>query len=638
MTDFNPSEWAALDLETFSLVDPAYPLQPFRMKHGEAAIRSIALTWWSGNDYKSKSWYMPDTATLKKILASIKDKKVVGWNTPFDVAWLLAAGCEDEVAAIWWMDAMLLWRHLDVEREEEGRKPRSYGLKAAVANFYPEDAGYEDGTVELFFGELDAHGIEKLLKYNEDDTFHTFRFAWNFWSELNDRQRRVAALEARCIPMVAETYLSGIELDSLALIELGENLDNITNEMYDKLSQEYTGDVEISSDLLNSPKQLSNLLFNIWGLPSVKLTDAGNESTDKEVLHELSFIDERAKTLRAYRESVNNKTKFVNSPLISMAYNGDGCTRPQARIFGTYTGRMTYSSKQGKGVNEKPTGIALHQWKRDPAYRRSIVAPEGFLLCEFDFAGQEFRWMAVESGDEKMLELCAPGEDAHSYMGSRIWVQEDPDEGADYRHLIALVHDGDKPAKAHRQMGKVANLSLQYRTSAPKLRSVARVQHNIPMSLDQAELIHNMYQVAYPGVPDYWERQISLGRNQGYIENLAGRRVQLRGNWASRNTKWALESTSINFPIQSIGADQKYLALMVLRDYLPSIGGHFYFELHDGLFVLLPEKTAHRDAPKIRALLSTLPYKKAWGLDLPIQFPVDAKVGPSWGDLTELKM
>jgi len=128
---------------------------------------------------------------------------------------------------------------------------------------------------------------------------------------------------------------------------------------------------------------------------------------------------------------------------------------------------MTYSSKQkaktlnakGREVNtERPTGIALHQWPRGKDFRRQISAPPGYTLCEFDFAGQEFRWMAVASEDETMLGLCAPGEDAHGYMGSRIG-------GVDYRQLVAGVKDGDGFYKNLRTVGKLANLSLQYRTS-----------------------------------------------------------------------------------------------------------------------------------------------------------------------------
>jgi DNA polymerase I-like protein with 3'-5' exonuclease and polymerase domains len=139
-------------------------------------------------------------------------------------------------------------------------------------------------------------------------------------------------------------------------------------------------------------------------------------------------------------------------------------------------------------------------------------------------------------------------------------------------------------------------------------------------------------------MPKYWKRQIELARIQGWVETQAGRRIQIgqEQTW-DPNNKWSYESTAINFPIQGVGADQKYLAMMVLRDYLPRVDGRLYFELHDGIFCVVPDRYAEKAAREIRTLLSNLPYERAWGRSFPIQFPVDAKLGKTWGSLKEVK-
>ena len=306
--------------------------------------------------------------------------------------------------------------------------------------------------------------------------------------------------------------------------------------------------------------------------------------------------------------------------------------RSNGEIFVTgNTGRMSYSSKILKGKAERPTGIALHQWKRDKAFRDVILPPEGHKLIEVDFAGQEFRWMAVESNDQTMLNLCMPGEDAHSFMGARI-------NRMAYLDLKSDVLNGVLGAKDKRQLGKIANLATQYRTSAKTLIKVAAVGYKVALSLGESRSIVATYRTTYPGVPAYWKRAIYKAKTNGYAETLAGRRVNLgTGDTWTKDVEWGLESTAINFPIQGIGADQKYLALLVLKDYLPKVDGRFYFELHDGLFLVVPDAYADRAVIEIRTLLSNLPYKKAWGVDLPIQFPVDAKIGDSWGGLKEVK-
>lgn len=235
--------------------------------------------------------------------------------------------------------------------------------------------------------------------------------------------------------------------------------------------------------------------------------------------------------------------------------------------------------------------------------------------------------MAIASGDETMLELCQPGEDPHGFMGARI-------RHMDYRELVQKVHDGDKDAKDGRQLGKVANLSLQYRTSAKKLRVVARVQYNIPMELPEAEKIHTTYQSTYTKVPGYWRNQIALTKRLGYVETFAGRRVQVVGNW-SGTQGWSMESTAINYRIQGTGGDQKYLALSVLKPYIAKIGAVFAWELHDGLYLYVPHAQVERAATEIPWLLANLPYQRAWGFTPPIPLPWDVKWGQSWGELKE---
>lgn len=337
---------------------------------------------------------------------------------------------------------------------------------------------------------------------------------------------------------------------------------------------------------------------------------------------------------RSFR-TINRKRHVQATVKSQRAYcattqTGYWLARANGHVFITgNTGRMTYSSKTGK--EKVKTGVALHQWKRDPVFRELIVPPEGHDLLEFDFSGQEFRWMAVKCKDKRMLALCAPGEDAHSFMGGRIG-------NIDYHKMMADVAALDKEAKRLRQLGKVGNLSLQYRTSAATLQIVSRVQHGIHLTFQEATAIHATYRMAYPMVDRYWKDQIRIASNQGWVETVAGRRIQLgTGDTWKEDTKWAMTSSAINFPVQGTGADQKYLALAILRGLLNNYDAKFYYELHDGLFITAPHAKAMKAGVELKKVLSNLPYKRAWGVDLPIHMPVDGKIGPSWGKLKEFK-
>ena len=164
-------------------------------------------------------------------------------------------------------------------------------------------------------------------------------------------------------------------------------------------------------------------------------------------------------------------------------------------------------------------------------------------------------------------------------------------------------------------------------------RSVARVQYGLPMNLDRAALIRKTYLSAYRRVPEYWERQISNTKRVGYVETYAGRRVQVKGDWEKDG--WAMGSTAINYRIQGTGADQKYLALQVLKPLLLALDAYFAWDLHDGIYLYVPDDNVEAAAYAVKSRLDSLPYQQAWGFTPPIPMPWDCKVGPSWGKLKE---
>jgi DNA polymerase I-like protein with 3'-5' exonuclease and polymerase domains len=647
---WNDDAYAALDLET-SGVRPEYALQPWRVAHGKAWITSTSMVRKTPAGGVFAGGLNPDgysdrapadrhthvAQQLADFLQECAERKrtIVGWNTQFDVQWLLALGLDDLVYRCKWLDGMLLWRHWFIEPEYDltRNKKRPYGLKQAVAEVLPKFAGYEE---DVDFHDESPEARARLQTYNHRDTMFSLRLTKHWFEKLAETPRRLraATIEADSIPLVAAANLKGMVIDALAARELEAVLTRTAEEKLEILTPH-----GVTEEIVRSPLKLAQLLFDQWGLPVLKentgkKTGKVSRATDKEVLHELAFKDPRARELRAYREALNNRTKFAVAPLRSAEYNENLCSHPAAIIFGTYSGRLTYASSQtlrwqdDRGRDRKttlPTGFALHQEKRGAEFRKVVQAPPGYTIVEFDAAGQEFRWMAIASGDETMLQLCLPGEDPHSFMASRI-------VSRDYREFLAAIKAEETHATEKRPLGKVANLSLQYRTSAPKLRTVARVQYDLPMELPEARLIHRTYQASYPGVPKYWDRQIAQTKRTGYVETFAGRRVQVVGQWDGP-MGWSMGSTSINYRIQGTGADQKYLALSVIRPYLVKIGGYFAWDLHDGIYFYIPDASVDRAVQDMKFLLDNLPYRKAWGFDPPVPLPWDCKAGKTWGRL-----
>ena len=674
MWDWDDDHVAAMDFET-SGTKPEYALQPWRVPKGDAWATSLAWVWPQAGKLRVGGGLAPSPVMMAEFLewAAREERAVCGWNLAFDLSVLLAYDMDERlIRSIRWLDGMLLWRHVEIEPEYDETGPkRSYGLKPWVREFEPEHAGYEE---EIDFHDASPAARAKLHAYNVKDNVFTLRACKRLWKALTPRQRSAALLEADCLPMVASANLRGLLVDKFASHDVAlkleaqalRELEALAPDILPTLPAQTKGrplsDREQVEKVIRSPKQLASLMFDAdkWGLTPLKKSEAGNWSTDKETLHELSFVDPRAKQLRSYREALNQKKKFAEGLIEAVDYCADnGRAHPMAKVFGTYSGRFTYSSKQEakiirvrefktkpareETVNaELPIGFALHQMKRGPEFRCQIVAPPGCTIVEFDAAGQEFRWMAIASGDTTMLQLCLPGEDAHSFMGVRV------DHEFEYRQLIRLIHELDtwpadaitalhKQAKQARYAGKVGNLSLQYRTSAKRFMITARVDYGLPIELPEATRIHGIYPRTYTGVPRYWKSQIALTKQLGYVETLAGRRVQVRGDW-SGSFGWSMGSTAINYRIQGTGGDQKYLAMSVLNDYCTDIGAAFMIDLHDGLYFAVRDDKVQEFCAEGKRLLDSLPYEKAWGFKPPIPLPFDCKAGKTWGSLKGVEL
>lgn len=594
-TLIDPAKLDAFDLETEGL-------QPWK-----GDIISMA-------HYHDKGVTMqePSVEALREWLNDCQAKglTIVGWNVMFDIAWLIAKGLGAEVRANKWLDGMLLLKRIDGFRF-------SYSLKTIVKEKWPQHADY---AIDDFSKPTTPEGWQKMLKYNLEDVVFTLTLAREYLSQLTDSEVAIAMTEAECLPELAQAWIDGIYIDTAALQKMKEEN---TAELV-KLRM----DLGVSATVISSPKQLAHVLYEQWGLPVIDRTPKGAPSTSKDTLHRLAVQfpeEDRIKKLLAMRKCKTAQGKYIEAVEKSVEYHGRPVTHPQPQAGGTYTSRLTYSSKQGRGKTEVQTGIALHQWSRDKRVRSELIPPPGYLLGEWDFSGQEMRLMADASQDETMLGLFLNGIDGHAFMGGSI-------KHRDWQ-WVSQEQDNDPEAKQIRLLGKFANLSLQYRIGVDTIRIRALTQYGLNLSQFEAMNIRSTYISTYPGVAQYWVDAIRKAAEKGYAETRGGHRIKL-----DDMSEYSLQQTAINFPIQGTGGDMKLLALAVLKNHFAELGIRFAWDLHDALFLYIPDdERAIKTAHFVEHTLSNLPYEKAWGWRPAVPLPVDGKIGTSWGALKSYK-
>ena len=625
-------EFATLDVETYCPTEDGLgALQPWR-----PGFRLSVLGYMLPGTREPRTIPWPTPEQVEAVLWQLANNGdyVVCWNTVFDVASILATLPPEKrylVHRVLWLDGRDLVQRVDqgraaLARSRNEKWPYNYGLKATVERLIPEAAGYErlaPAWDAVTPGETDD-AMRRMLQYNALDVVLTMAVTRRLLEYATDADVREWLRDGRALSRLAEAWFEGILVDTEALRDLEARTAGALDDFLDVLDR-----WGLPRDALSRPKAKARWLYETLGLPVERTTPGGDPSADKTALAWAALKDPRARVLLEATKLNTRLSKFVKGLWESIEYNGDGRLHPQPRWPGTYTGRFTYESRQSvKRGNRRvvgPVGVALHQMERNPLVRRVIRAPEGHRLVELDAANQEVRWMAVLSGDPVMLEAFQRGLDLHALMASRI-------SGWEYEELVDAVHAGNPDAKRLRTLGKVANLSLQYRTSAAKLRDVALAQYGVVLSEAEAQRMHSAYRELYQQVPRYWERMIYLAQSRGYAETLGGRRVAL---WDWDRWQWANESTALNTPIQGTGADQKAVWLVRLIQQVPDI--RFAWDLHDGLYWYVPEEYADAIVAHMKREVERVDYAAEWGLGepVPIPMPADVKVGESWGNLVE---
>lgn len=599
------------DIETSGDGD-SYGLQPNRVRQGAARITSAAFVTENG---ETAATLNPSLEFLRENLqayAGDDDTYLVGHNTQFDVAWLIASGLEEEVRACRWLDTEVLRRAIENDTTD-----KRYGLKPTVAKYLPAFAGYES-IVAGDFDKID----DELLRYNILDAALTVRLAKMFLDELSQDHPRTDMCFVICeaILPVAKAWVEGIEIDTDALdkweARAAADRDSYFAEFV-RLAGITPSEIDIAKQMLTSPVKLKTFL-RAKGFPV--------EKTDRIELSKYKHVP-MIQAISQWKRENTAVSKFITSIRKSLSYNGSTRTHPACRLWNTYTGRFGYTSTTTK--KRYQTGIAIHQFPRNIEARNCITAPQGSLLVELDFATQESRLLCDFSKDPVLKDIFDSGKDFHTYMAAII-------DDIAYEDMIDRIAEGDKKAKEHRQLAKIVNLSCAYRTGYKKLIDVGRTQYDVIFDERTAKRLHGLFRDTYKQVPVYWDTAIFEAKSKGFAESRSGRRVYI-DDW-SRANSWSSESTAINFPIQATGADMKFLAISETNQLLRENGGRYMLDLHDAMFVILPDRSRSYDvAKKMQEICSNLPYKDVYGWEPYVKLPIDLKVGKAWGSLKEIK-
>ena len=382
---------------------------------------------------------------------------------------------------------------------------------------------------------------------------------------------------------------AGVRVDRQQLEEYGKMLqvkiDKLEQEIYDLAGAPFN---------INSPKQLGEILFERMGLPHGKKTKSGY-STAADVLEKLAPDYPIVQRILDYRQL----TKLNSTYAQGLA----GFIQEDGRIHGkfnqtiTATGRISSTEPNLQNI---PVRMELGR-----AIRKVFVPREGYVFVDADYSQIELRILAHMSGDERLFGAYQNAQDIHAITASEVF------------HTPL-----DQVTPLQRRNAKAVNFGIVYGISAFGL------SEDLSISRKEALEYINKYFDTYPGVKTFLDEQVRLGKEQGYVTTMFGRRrpiPELRSaNFMQRSFG---ERVAMNSPIQGTAADIMKLAMIAVDRELRDRGmdSRIVLQVHDELLVEAKES----EAAQVTELLTEL-MKNAAHLDVCLE--VEAHMGETWLD------
>ena len=630
---------AVLDIETrskkFEMREHA-GLEPWRVRHGTAEILSVDVYFPGGRCVQLVNKDDGFKDRLIELLKSLEHKIVFAHNAIFDVAWLIATlqpkRCGDVptyIKNIQWRDSMLLFKWLINGQLAEGIR-FSYSLQNLVKKFLADHPDTPDFVKMKSEAGIAGEDVEYWLERGTLDVKMTYELIAKVYHKVPHDMRVGMMTEFECIWPVANSWINGFRIDIKQL--------EANDVKYSNLKFEIAKELGTDAGLFSSPKRLGHFLFTELGLTPHDHTPSGNPGTSKGDLMWIEYAlkqrgDPKALIVRKILEAKEASTlysKYVKTMKEALAHTGDGYIYSSPRLFGTYTGRMTYSNSVTHKDPDKETktkyktSIAMHQIPRKAKdIRASMMPPEGHDILEFDAAGQESRLMALQSKDQTLLDIFTKGLNFHSMTGASI-IGMDYDDFEEIRNK----EKDDGPMTEARQRGKLTNLACNFRISGKALAKQAFEKYDVMIDISTGNHLVKTFTSSYEGIPDYWKRSIYDAKTNGFAETYGGRRFKVQ-NW--QQERWQTESSAIMVPIQGSGASMKEIAISQLAKQFPEF--HFALDLHDASFGYVLSDQAKRIFSEMEEFLNTIDYEPFWGFKPSIALPYDGKMGSTFADV-----
>jgi DNA polymerase-1 len=397
-------------------------------------------------------------------------------------------------------------------------------------------------------------------------------------------------IERPLTPVLARMELAGIAIDAAYLRNISTRMEKDLRALEQKIWEEAGEEFNV-----NSPPQLSRILFEKMGLPSQRKTAKTKSlSTGVEVLTELAGqgFSLPARVLE-YREIAKLKGTYVDA-LPALA-DEEGRVHTSFRQTVAATGRLSSSDPNLQNIPIRT--------EAGREIRRAFVAPAGHRLVVADYSQIELRILAHLSEDEALIRAFEQKQDIHRITAARVFGVS-PDLVTTEMRIAA----------------KRINFGLLYGMGA---YSLAR-DLGVPSS--EAKTFIEAYFNQFPRVRGCLDAILEEARRKKEVTTIFGRVRPIPDIGASNaGVRSNAERMAVNAPFQGSAADIIKIAMIRLAETLPKsgLGARLVLQVHDELVLEAPEAEAARASGLVREVMEG-------AAQLKVHLAVDVGSGPNW--------
>jgi DNA polymerase-1 len=453
------------------------------------------------------------------------------------------------------------------------------------------------GKKQLNFSDI---SVEEATKYAGEDADVTLRLYDLLLDRVNNEKlnKVYEVFEKPMIKLLAKLEMNGIKVNDKYLKELSKKfekrLKKIEKEIYKISGKEFN---------IGSPKQLGDIIYNDLKIAKLKKTKKGSLATNAKVLEDLALTGHKFPNLILDWRQISKLKSTYTDALQDHISKKTNRVHTSFLLAATNTGRLASSDPNLQNIPIKTTD--------GKEIRKAFIAEKDNVLISADYNQIEMRILADMANVKELQKAFRNNQDIHSLTASQV-----------FGVSINKVND------EFRRKAKAINFGIIYGITQYGLAK------QISVSNQEALDFINAYFKKFPEIKEYMNSTIKVCRKQGYVSNIFGRRIHLRGiNDKNFSVRSFQERSAINAPIQSSAADIIRLAMIKIDKILEENKKNkakMLLQIHDELIFECLKKDESQIKKIIKDGMVSVSMSDHHMFSIPLEVSVNS--GDNWGE------